>query len=441
MKKALLLFLAGAFVLAGCDKNNEENGGGNENGGGEQLGTPVLAVSEQTENSFTVSWEPIENAVSYVYTFNDGEEQPTSQCTVSFSDLMPGDYTVNVKARPLDGSGYSESEWATIAVTIELGDDWFSISDPYLFDSSVSGTNRYSMIAVDLAGHDLESLDLGVIKAEDAEGLTNEQLKALMNLTLSDISALNDAGSIKGVAVEGLEPETEYVVAACATHVSGAEKVVVTASVTTEAAPPMSEDLKAWIGTYTVEASGQLQMAEGADGYVELNKVDDPKTFTITISEYDYQSLMITGLSQYSADMPALAVLADEQGSLAILADVMVSDGVYWMPVCETSDGFTFVSGCEYMFLLKNNNGTIESEAYTGTLQGGVEFTVYAADIFGLSGNSVSIYHELPCNLPAGTFTLTKTSEQVPQQIFVPSKGQVLATASVSAIAPIVASK
>ena len=28
MKKALLLFLAGAFVLAGCDKNNEENGGG-----------------------------------------------------------------------------------------------------------------------------------------------------------------------------------------------------------------------------------------------------------------------------------------------------------------------------------------------------------------------------------------------------------------------------
>ena len=138
MKKALLLFLAGAFVLAGCDKNNEENGGGNENGGGEQLGTPVLAISEQTENSFTVSWEPIENAVSYVYTFNDGEEQPTSQCTVSFSDLMPGDYTVNVKARPLDGSGYSESEWATIAVTIELGDDWFSISDPYLFDSSVS---------------------------------------------------------------------------------------------------------------------------------------------------------------------------------------------------------------------------------------------------------------------------------------------------------------
>ena len=26
MKKTLLLFLAGAFVLAGCDKNNEENG-------------------------------------------------------------------------------------------------------------------------------------------------------------------------------------------------------------------------------------------------------------------------------------------------------------------------------------------------------------------------------------------------------------------------------
>ena len=64
MKKALLLFLAGAFVLAGCDKNNEENGGG----GTTDPNAPKITVTPPQVNAtyeggdFTVNYT-VENSV------------------------------------------------------------------------------------------------------------------------------------------------------------------------------------------------------------------------------------------------------------------------------------------------------------------------------------------------------------------------------------------
>ena len=64
MKKALLLFLAGAFVLAGCDKNNEENGGG----GTTDPNAPKITVNPPQVNAtyeggdFTVNYT-VENSV------------------------------------------------------------------------------------------------------------------------------------------------------------------------------------------------------------------------------------------------------------------------------------------------------------------------------------------------------------------------------------------
>lgn len=69
----------------------------------------VTATVGETEVS--VSWEAIENAVSYEWTLNDGEA--TSITTTSFAipmtDLTPGDYTVSVVAYPEEGSEYQES--------------------------------------------------------------------------------------------------------------------------------------------------------------------------------------------------------------------------------------------------------------------------------------------------------------------------------------------
>lgn len=76
MKKALLLFLAGAFVLAGCDKNNEENGGG----GTTDPNAPKIAVTPPQVNAtyeggdFTVNYT-VENPVDGAnVTANPGDE-------------------------------------------------------------------------------------------------------------------------------------------------------------------------------------------------------------------------------------------------------------------------------------------------------------------------------------------------------------------------------
>ena len=76
MKKALLLFLAGAFVLAGCDKNNEENGGG----GTTDPNAPKITVTPPQVNAtyeggdFTVNYT-VENPVDGAnVTANPGDE-------------------------------------------------------------------------------------------------------------------------------------------------------------------------------------------------------------------------------------------------------------------------------------------------------------------------------------------------------------------------------
>lgn len=411
-----------AMALVSCDK--EKPGSGNNEGDDPvvegTLSAPVLSVSDETSSSFTISWEAVENAVSYVYVLDEGQENPTSQLSATFENMMPNtEYTVKVKAC---ASGWEDSEWASISVTLELGDDWFSVSDPYLLDDP--GATRYDMIAFDIKGKDVTSCAFGVIEASVAEGLTDDQLTdenaGYLGWVLNDsgLQSLNETGSLQGLGINGLQPETEYIVAAYATHVSGITKLVRTASVTTEAMPPMTDELKAWIGTYTVTSTQQIEMGVDADNYVTLNTVNEPMTFEISISEYNPMNLCIYGWSALDGDgYPAMASLDADGSSLDMLSQVQFEGGMLWLPLCENEGTITFVTGCEYMFKFTNNGGNITSSAYTSELSDGSSFTVVAADVFGLSGNSVSIMHDIPSYLPAGEFTLTKTSDNVPQRM------------------------
>ena len=95
--------LAACAVMVSCEKEQTTTKTN-------RLATPqVTATVGETEVS--VSWEAIENAVSYEWTLNDGEA--TSITTTSFAipmtDLTPGDYTVSVVAYPEEGSEYQES--------------------------------------------------------------------------------------------------------------------------------------------------------------------------------------------------------------------------------------------------------------------------------------------------------------------------------------------
>lgn len=84
------------------------------------LGTPVPVVDQASlsETSFTVTWEAVENAVSYAYTLNNGTEETAGSTTVTFSDLTAStQYTFKVKAVAAEDGGYTDSEWASLTVT------------------------------------------------------------------------------------------------------------------------------------------------------------------------------------------------------------------------------------------------------------------------------------------------------------------------------------
>ena len=101
-----------AFALTSCDKD--------ESSDSTKLAAPVLSVTEQTSNGFTVSWQTVENAAGYAYVLDNEAEKSTNATSVTFTDLEPGTYTVKVKAT--SGSAeFSDSNYASISATVEEG--------------------------------------------------------------------------------------------------------------------------------------------------------------------------------------------------------------------------------------------------------------------------------------------------------------------------------
>lgn len=108
----------------------------------EQLSAPQLSIASQDETSFVIEWSEVANAVSYAYTFNGGAETATDALSAEFTDLTAGDYTVKVKAVG-DGTAYVDSDWASINVTIESGDE----PDP---DTDIAGQYAANVDGVDV---------------------------------------------------------------------------------------------------------------------------------------------------------------------------------------------------------------------------------------------------------------------------------------------------
>lgn len=85
-----------------------------------QLEAPALTIVNSTSSSFTIGWEAVENASSYVYTLNGQQEETTSELSVAYTDLTPGEYVLKVKAVASAPELYHDSEWAEITVTLSL---------------------------------------------------------------------------------------------------------------------------------------------------------------------------------------------------------------------------------------------------------------------------------------------------------------------------------
>ncbi len=104
---------------------------------------PEPTSSQITENSFTVSWSQIEDAISYTYSLQHKSshgsvtpivsETDTKELSVSFSELKPStEYTFRIKANG-DNKTRLSSEWRELNVTTTqaeyLSKAWIEIGD------------------------------------------------------------------------------------------------------------------------------------------------------------------------------------------------------------------------------------------------------------------------------------------------------------------------
>ena len=73
--------------------------------------TPTNFEQSYTESGVTVTWDSVNSVEKYIYQLNNGEEQETTETSVS--GLKDGD-TIKVKAVPSTESGYLESDYSEV---------------------------------------------------------------------------------------------------------------------------------------------------------------------------------------------------------------------------------------------------------------------------------------------------------------------------------------
>lgn len=388
-----------------------------DKGTGTPLETPVLTIASQSEDGFVITWNAVPHASYYTCVVN-GQESATAQPRLEQTELDFGTYVVQVKAVAIPESGYVDSEWGTVTLALRLGSDWFGV-EPFLKDDEIFNYYKYNSVYARYTGYDITSIYTGVYTVDKVDGLDES---ALIDLVTNDekinaegLSVLNSTGKIES-GFDGLEADTEYIVAAYATHASGADTLVVCDPIRTEAVPAPPEGLEDWIGSYTVTSTKALRLtAEGENPVWTM--IDSTMTFDITIepSPNDVKTLYIYGWSileeQLGTRLPGMAQISDDgrkglrmvQGSTNYYGNTL-----YWMPICYRSDGqYNMKSIAEEIFTLYNENGKITASMYSGPY-GGLTYEVLAYDLFMMNAITVQIPHESPAYFPAGEFTLVK---------------------------------
>lgn len=399
------------IILAALSSCKEDKGTGTP------LETPVLTIASQSEDGFVITWNAVPHASYYTCVVN-GQESATAQPRLEQTELDFGTYVVQVKAVAIPESGYVDSEWGTVTLALRLGSDWFGV-EPFLKDDEIFNYYKYNSVYARYTGYDITSIYTGVYTVDKVDGLDES---ALIDLVTNDekinaegLSVLNSTGKIES-GFDGLEADTEYIVAAYATHASGADTLVVCDPIRTEAVPAPPEGLEDWIGSYTVTSTKALRLtAEGENPVWTM--IDSTMTFDITIepSPNDVKTLYIYGWSileeQLGTRLPGMAQISDDgrkglrmvQGSTNYYGNTL-----YWMPICYRSDGqYNMKSIAEEIFTLYNENGKITASMYSGPY-GGLTYEVLAYDLFMMNAITVQIPHESPAYFPAGEFTLVK---------------------------------
>lgn len=119
--------LAAASLAGLCACSSDDDAP--ENGSGlTAIAQPQIVVSDLTTTGFTLRWDAVDDAGSYVYTFDGGAETRITESRAVFTGLeRQKEYVVAVKTCPRDPSEYTESAFTYIHV---LTDDLEQLPKP-----------------------------------------------------------------------------------------------------------------------------------------------------------------------------------------------------------------------------------------------------------------------------------------------------------------------
>lgn len=202
-KMAILTAVLAVFALlplASCKK------------GQPQLASPQLTLSGAGPDWFTISWQPVEGAESYLCSTQEvGSETIVEECEVTFTGMTAGTYTVSVRAT---GSGYLDSETSNIVVDLEdvsLGMNLSYAGNKGCFDITFTPSEAITEVKYAVTSAVQESLE--DLKAAFADGSLKDIQTLAVDGADNTVSVARDTIGpyfvlAKGVSESGVESET-----------------------------------------------------------------------------------------------------------------------------------------------------------------------------------------------------------------------------------------
>lgn len=408
-----------AFASTSCSED--------EGSDAPKLAAPVLSVSNQTSNGFTVNWQAVENAASYSYVLNNEAEQTTNGTSVSFSDLEPGTYTVKVKAKS-GSADWADSNYASISATVTegstppVGDESFTleVSDITSSTAKIACTPSDNSMTFYLDAMPKAQFDQLYTSDNAFTGAVIESLRTLgsqYGFTLEEtLEQLVSKGATTWEATQ-LSSGTEYVAYAFGVNTNG----TVTTNVSTKSFTTISASadpaVAKWLGSWNAAIAGELVWSiEGQSLVMDYNE-NQPSNETFTIAEENGQ-IVLYGWSRLGDEFSALCQV-NQDGDLEVMAGVVVAqsdtDGssATWCAISQVNGNLTLVSGQypAYTFHLDGDSATCTR--YSGQLQSGGTFEAISLEIYAITGQQFSVYAneaDFPLHYLAGDITLTKAA-------------------------------
>ena len=196
---SIVLAAVAALSMTSCKKDQP------------RLASPQLTVSGIGSDWFTVAWQPVDGAARYICSLNDGASETTvNECSVTFSEMATGTYTVLVRAA---GDGYLDSEASEITVNLE--DASLAMALEYAgeagkFDISFTPSGDVTEIKYAVTSAVQKSLEEYKAAFEDG---TLEGIATLTAGTDNSVSVARDSIGpyfvfAKGITSSGIESET-----------------------------------------------------------------------------------------------------------------------------------------------------------------------------------------------------------------------------------------